>query len=494
MSDITFTWLYNQHKLHLRPIVEGPASFSTVQATELKDPTEFTARGAIVLTLGLAFESTPSEFFLYTQALAHAGVQGIGFGTGLTFSEVPPELIAAAQAHGLALFEVPRATAFTSIINAVTTELTRIEHNQQFALHRQQERLNQAAAQGLDALIAQAGKELGAAVAVADSHGAAVSTYRPRRGELDALPAAVDVATATVATTSGARTVKRKDGTSVATITNQLVTPHQQRFALAVNSETKFNSYSRALIRHLAGLTGVLLHHTDARTHRTLGALALATTLDSSPAAPLAEAFGTLSPDRSVQLLCLTSDSANRLHKALEHAERTGTEYFALALPGAAVLAFASDAPIEPRQLFGRATSHLRFALSEPLPWQDLGADLLTRLITYANAQPLGQWSVLNEEGPQWLHSTAVQDALTQRRTELFGTLHDYDDIHHADLARTLRVYALADAHLGTAATELGVHRHTIRARIAKIEELCHIDLSDPVTRAEVVLLCVSAG
>ncbi|MEX3562799.1 helix-turn-helix domain-containing protein [Corynebacterium phoceense] len=57
-----------------------------------------------------------------------------------------------------------------------------------------------------------------------------------------------------------------------------------------------------------------------------------------------------------------------------------------------------------------------------------------------------------------------------------------------------MRVYALADAHLGSAATELGVHRHTIRARVAKIEELCHIDLSDPVTRAEVVLLCVSAG
>ncbi|MFW9201551.1 helix-turn-helix domain-containing protein [Corynebacterium striatum] len=57
---------------------------------------------------------------------------------------------------------------------------------------------------------------------------------------------------------------------------------------------------------------------------------------------------------------------------------------------------------------------------------------------------------------------------------------------------RTLRAYLLADSQLAAAATELSVHRHTVRARIEKIQSLCGFDLSNPVTRAEVLLLCLS--
>ncbi|MDN6227588.1 MAG: hypothetical protein L0J20_11660 [Corynebacterium flavescens] len=31
-----------------------------------------------------------------------------------------------------------------------------------------------------------------------------------------------------------------------------------------------------------------------------------------------------------------------------------------------------------------------------------------------------------------------------------------------------------------------------MRSRIEKIQQLCAIDLSDPITRAEVLLLCIS--
>ena len=56
MREISFRWLSNQRSLNLRPIFEGPAHFDTIHSSELSDPTEFTTPGALILTLGLAFE------------------------------------------------------------------------------------------------------------------------------------------------------------------------------------------------------------------------------------------------------------------------------------------------------------------------------------------------------------------------------------------------------------------------------------------------------
>ena len=93
MREISFRWLLNQRSLNLRSIVTGSATFNTIHASELADPSEFTSPGALMLTLGLAFQEEPEGFERYGAALAAAGVQGIGFGTGLAFSEVPTALI-----------------------------------------------------------------------------------------------------------------------------------------------------------------------------------------------------------------------------------------------------------------------------------------------------------------------------------------------------------------------------------------------------------------
>ena len=50
MGTITFKWLFHQSKLKLRPIHSPQEFFTTVQASELKDPTEFTKTGAVVFT------------------------------------------------------------------------------------------------------------------------------------------------------------------------------------------------------------------------------------------------------------------------------------------------------------------------------------------------------------------------------------------------------------------------------------------------------------
>ena len=63
--------------------------------------------------------------------------------------------------------------------------------------------------------------------------------------------------------------------------------------------------------------------------------------------------------------------------------------------------------------------------------------------------------------------------------------LETEDTKHQTDYARTLAVFLQQGGQLGHTAEALGIHRHTARSRIARIQELCGIDLSDPATFAE---------
>ncbi|WP_288832677.1 helix-turn-helix domain-containing protein [uncultured Corynebacterium sp.] len=50
----------------------------------------------------------------------------------------------------------------------------------------------------------------------------------------------------------------------------------------------------------------------------------------------------------------------------------------------------------------------------------------------------------------------------------------------------------LGGGQLAQTAEALGIHRHTARNRIARIQELCDVDLSDPATFAEIFFASLS--
>lgn len=501
MSDLRFQWLFNQRKLNLRPILEGPREFTIIQASELRDPSEFTTRGGVILTLGLAFEHSPEDFAAYARTLAAAGVHAIGFGTGLTFAEVPQALVDAASHHHLTLFEVPRATPFISIINTVTTEQTRIENNLHFALHRQQEGLNQAASDGIEVLLERASKELGAAVAIANDSGVVIARHDFRG--LNATDFALAAASQSSGHTSGARSNTTRDGTTIAAISNVFNSHGRKRIALAVSREEKFDSYDRALIRHLAGLSELLLQSRDSSARVILGALALATQVSGTATAlatPAMEAaFNSVASRGKVDVYLIQADSPARLSRALGLVHHVvndgGVACFALPLEGAAsesALIALPPEPIAMQTLFGRYAKHLRVSLLRGVEWGDISGDRVKALTAHARSLPLGTLAEFSSDAPAWLGESAVHTALGKRREATIGRLSLYDAAHNTELLRTLRAYLLADSQLAAAATELSVHRHTVRARIEKIQSLCGFDLSNPVTRAEVLLLCLS--
>ena len=479
MREISFRWLSNQRSLNLHLIVEGPSHFDTIHSSELSDPTEFTTPSALILTLGLAFEGNEENFEHYAASLAAAGVHGIGFGTGLAFTQVPQVLVDACRRHHLTLIEVPRATRFIAIMSAVSQEQARLNNNAQFALHRQQERLNKAAADGIGALIAQSSRELGAAVAVASASATVSRVDHSGRS-------------AEVAAREAAEQTGRGAGTSTstgATITS-IFGPTGRRFAVAVTRTEKFDSYARALIRHLAGLASLLLDHPDTTAHTILGALALDAQLASLDTPALQAAFHMVDHHGAIDLVHIVAPSPSRLARALADLDKAEPPLFVRPDHDSALIALPPGAAQD--ELWSKHARYLRVAVLRNAQWQELSPTLAASLAAHARSLPMGAVSQYSSEAPTWLAEPGVPEALASRRARTVGLLAAHDARHGTELAKTLRAFLVGNANLAAASAELSVHRHTVRARLDKVEKLCGVDLSNPVTRAELLLLSVS--
>jgi len=67
----------------------------------------------------------------------------------------------------------------------------------------------------------------------------------------------------------------------------------------------------------------------------------------------------------------------------------------------------------------------------------------------------------------------------------VLGKLHDYDEQSSSDLVKSLACFLEANGHWGEAAERLYVHRHTLRYRMKRVEEISGRDLGSSQDRME---------
>lgn len=115
----------------------GPAVADVhgVHASEMADPAPYLLGGELLLTAGAG----PRRYPEYVAALVRSGVAALGFGVAPVHAAVPPGLAEACDRAGLPLLEVPPGTPFTAVARTVwrlmaearTAELRRITEAQQ---------------------------------------------------------------------------------------------------------------------------------------------------------------------------------------------------------------------------------------------------------------------------------------------------------------------------------------------------------------------------
>ncbi|MFE7417641.1 PucR family transcriptional regulator [Rhodococcus sp. NPDC057529] len=153
-----------------------------VSTTELDDPSQFLRGGEVVLTTGVHHESA-AQREEFVARLASVPISGLGFATGLVHKSVPPEVTAAADAAGLALFEVPLSTPFIAISRWFADRLFEEKYDLIRQITFAQKELTSALVNdlGLTSLVRKLREILGAPVAVIDVHGQVLASHPARR-------------------------------------------------------------------------------------------------------------------------------------------------------------------------------------------------------------------------------------------------------------------------------------------------------------------------
>ncbi|MGE0296719.1 PucR family transcriptional regulator [Pseudonocardia sp.] len=485
----TLRSLVADRALGVRPLCADGLLDRTVSwahISELDDPTVYLDGGELLLTTGLALGDGTDHDAFVARLVAH-GLAGLGFGTGLSHATVPSPLVDAARRHGFALLEIPERTPFIAITKAVSAALAADAYAQVVRTDEARRALTAAALgnQGTGRVLRQLARRLDAWVLLLDAsgrveHAAPASAARRLAG----LAPEVERVRHHHGPTS--RTVPTSDGCAVLQPLRL-----RGRAVLAIGRTAGFAPADMQIVGAAVSVL-TLLHATPAAVEKARGALRttlLRTALAGQAAAAWEIAAEMEGPQPAPPLRAVVF--RGRLHALADLADVIGARsaehgpLFTAHLDGAIVALAAADGPV-PEWLAGLPGPGVHAGVSEPVGLADLAAGHVQAERAAAAAQRAGAPSARFTD----LAAGGLQALLPAEDTAAFaagllGPLRRHDADHGTRLVESLREWLGHHGHWDATATDLGVHRHTLRARIRRAEVLLGRSLDSPGLRAE---------
>jgi purine catabolism regulator len=450
-----------------------------VHPTELTDPQAFLEGGELLLTTGLALDELTSA--AYVQRLVEAGVAGVGFGVGLSHDTVPAALVDAAAEAGLPLLEVPKRTPFIAITRAVSRAVAADEYASLVRTGRGQQELTRAAVGrgGPGAVVRRLAKVTGGWVLLLDAAGkvteAAPASARAvdLRGQVEHLRGGTRLASSGVRVGEREFVVQALDTRTPGYLAVGFETVMDAAEGYLVNTAASLLSLAQeqnreqgvALRRIRTGLAELLsAGQGEVATH------SMTTLWGAAPELPwtvLVLVGG--KPARRAAFETLDAESATaaepvffaELRDSLVVITGSAAEP-AARFPGIHTGSAQCSSTVDFELARSRAEQAARAAQSERIP--------LLRFADYAG---------------RGLLELVAPDAATAFAETLLSPLRRHDDTGRGDLLASLRCWLENHGHWDHTASVLGIHRHTLRNRIRKVEELTGRSLDAPGVRAE---------
>jgi purine catabolism regulator len=460
--------------------------------SELEDPTPFLEGGELLLTTGLHLNRRRGAMRSYVERLAAAGVVGLGFGVGVPYPKVPEGLVAAAEDLGLPVLEVPLETPFIVLSKAVSRALAAEEYDAVARAYRAQQELTRGAlgAEGLAGLVRVLARQLDAWVLHLDASGGVVHAA-PRNAarhakdlgpEVERLRAAGTVASA---------------GTAIAGVEvgiQSLGAGRRLRGFLAIGRATALRPAERHVVNGAASLLTLGLEQigalAGAEQHLRTGLLHLMLRGELvAVRQPAKDLWGGL-PREPVRLVVAAGDVSSRasLADVLDSvATRMRERAFHAPEGDRLIMLLAEEGQVQTRVLAAAEQfPALRLGLSEPADLEHLGRALRQAeqaLTVGLRAQ--ARVTRFAELGGSGLLPLLPADAARAFAESLLRPLLRHDENGRGDLVRSLRAWLGHHGQWDPAAAHLNVHRHTLRHRMRRVEEILGRSLDSPSVRME---------
>lgn len=500
---VTMASLVSDRTLALRPAaatapLDRPVSW--VHVSELLDPTPFLDGGELLLTTGL-WLGDKTVVDAYVRRLVAAGIAALGFGTGLGHAELPAALVTAAEHHGLALVEVPRDTPFIAISRGVAAALAAEEYAEVARSATAQRELARAAlAPGAPgAVLRRLTRAIGGWAVLADISGEVVEAVPASAADqLGELGADLD----RLRHTRGpASTAVNWPGGSV--LIQSLGVGQRTRGFLIVGSDNEVQPAQRYMVNTAAVVLTLLLEQSEPRDAATAqlrsAVLELLTDGRTDLAAAVLDQLEQRLPAEPVRVVIVHGDALERAavgDLAAEVAGRAGAALLVADTEGNLALV-ASAEVLSRAELLGLTdrTAGVTIGCSEAVPWARFAEGLRHAREAAELAGRRGDrvlaFADLAEDG---LAAIVDPDAGRAFAEALLAPFREGEAAGRGDLVRSLRTWLAHHGQYEPAAAELGVHRHTLRKRVRRAEELLGRDFDSPSVRADLWYALATTG
>ncbi|GAA4173782.1 PucR family transcriptional regulator [Gryllotalpicola koreensis] len=471
-----------------------------LHSSDLADPTPFVTDGQIVLTTGTQFgggQVDADQVAAYVDRLVAHGVGGIGFGTEVYLDGTPASLITACRAARLPLFEVPYRTPFIAVIKANADALATEAHARSDWASAAQRAISLAAMRpdGLSATLAELSRQLDCWVGLFDAAGRLDRSFPvdeltdAGRIELQREAAALlrrrQRASLTVDAAGQRFTLQTVGGTG------------GLRGVLALAADGGLDRAGRDVVASVIALADLALQQNrelaQARGLLRTGLLKVLGLGESALVDDTARQLWGPLPDEPVRVAVLDvgAEGLEAVAEALELQvkENPGTLFFAW--DGELVVCTPADDGDVVAELVGAYELHA--GLSEPTAYAGFARALAqarqalaragesdARVLAFAELARSGVLASLAHGGTQEIARAAL------------APLTEHDRARGTELVRTLRTWLENDCENDRAARALGIHRHTLRARLEQSGRLLGRELSALPNRAELWAVFVS--
>jgi purine catabolism regulator len=476
-----------------------------VHASELEDPTPWLKGGELLLTTGASVGATPARQRAYVRRLAEAGLAALGFGLGFSHERVPKAVITSAEQLGFPVFEVPYPVPFIAITEAVFTRLVAEQYDVlQRAMDAEQTLTRSAMdGEGVEGIAAALARATGGWALLLDLHGMPLAaTSQAARQRLARVWEELRVSRPEGVGFS-VSLVDRGHHISVQPVGAQ----GRVEAFLAVGKPEARTQFDRIVSAHALSLLAIELAKSRAvadAERRLQGDFFDALAAGALPAAEAARGLARFGFERGARVVVLSLE-AGGADRTRGGGERRGDLGYAaedeLSRAGAAYLISRHDAGVhvlvaeDPardlddlrKRIEERLGAYVRLGAGAAAEPPDTGRSLrearyalqVCRLEGWGSAgfDDLGTYRLLL--------SMAEPDALRAFADAMLAPLDAYDREHGGELQASLRAFLQHNARWETAAAELFVHRHTLRYRMRKVEELTGRDLSSSFDRME---------
>ncbi|UTI65534.1 PucR family transcriptional regulator ligand-binding domain-containing protein [Paraconexibacter antarcticus] len=490
-----------------------------VHISELEDPTPWLSGGELLLTTGLGL-STDEGQRAFVEAVADHGLAGLGFGVGFAHERVPDAMLEAARERGFPILEIPYELPFIAVTEKAFTRLV----NEQYAVLQRsiaaQERLQRIvlSERGLDAIVAAIAALVGGTTFVFDGRGELQSSHtfrraieepvrrqigqeladRARRGERRVfVPSDPDLGPRALALPILAADTSERGGVP-------------QAWLVAVKDTGGLSELDRLVLHQAVTVVALeLLRHrvADTTERRLAGDVLKALVAGETDGAELTrrlQPFGlggevtalvvqTTAPGGTSVAACEAAVSAALRDEAVSGLVARADRLVVALMPGAEdeelfdlaqriVARVTAQSASPPNAGVGRAVAaglareayhEARCAMEARL----LGGELPASAPAVATYRDLGSF--------QLLLSLQDSDALRLYCDSLLSPIEQGEGHYGGELMRSLEAFIECNGQWEAAARRLYCHRHTLRYRIRKIEELTGRDLGSARDRIE---------